>query len=787
MIIGGTTPGEENIIANNSKDGIIVSDDGNSSVAVLGNSIHDNGRLGINLLASGEDATLGIPTPNDDLDADSGGNDLLNAPKLLPPIVSGSDTDVSYRLDVPAGDYRVEFFSNTAYDPSGYGEGETLIGSDVVTSTGAGPQFFMATISGNVHTNISATVTEIDSATSSGYGPTSEFSGLPISEANTSVTKSIIDQTTIATAGTIQYNISFTNTGLDPIDLSGYVVDGGDPLNTALLNELFPDNLTLDSVTGDLDCNEQNPSESFGPLFTDHANSTVASCSFTGASPTLLQPDDSLNFVFTFSLVDSTQTVFSNYVIAVPYQSDESYTTYQNALTSGNDIISQIADDGGSNNIAVATTTQPEVDVSITKQLLTPTSNVAAGGTLSYELTYTNNGPDPLNLSGSNTPLVSNPLFYDYTHPDLRVNSGSIIAADTPTPGFNVIDVGNPDLVCVETPIGFGANIGLTKYGGYGLIACWYAGSGMSLASGSSFVATLNFDVNASSDLNFANYAIALPDNGGAIDPDSSAMYDADASGEDLLDGLIKYQQPINNFAVSRLPIDVTLSSQVLDPPATISEGTQVKYQVTIQNNGPAAFNFSHYVNHENAPLTSLFPGTSLEFSGVEDDLLVCLPLGPGTAYYLGSAASDHPDYEMMTCKGNADIDDVVIPAGGSRSITLLFTARSSVMPDFNFYSLNVSAQSDSDVPVLLGAIFSATSDILDSISNNNYTLANFSGIVVSPPDGTNNGNSSGSSLTGTGEDRKRIAIIAGLILFAGGAALVVSIAIKKQRNNPKK
>ena len=213
----------------------------------------------------------------------------------------------------------------------------------------------------------------------------------------------------------------------------------------------------------------------------------------------------------------------------------------------------------------------------------------------------------------------------------------------------------------------------------------------------------LFFDVDAGSNLDFANYALATPNNGGTVDPDADAMIDASTSGEDTLDGLINYQDPINNFTVSRLPVDITLTSQVLDPPAVISEGTEIKYEVTIQNDGPAAFNLSHYVNQQVAVFNGIFSGTDLEFTGVEDDLVSCFPLGPGSATYLGAAASDHSDYELLNGVGNTNLSDIIIPAGGSQLIVVLFTAKAGVAPNFNFYALNISAQADPDVLPLGG------------------------------------------------------------------------------------
>jgi CSLREA domain-containing protein len=133
--IGGVNAGEGNIIAFNALNGVSIFGftGDNTAWAILGNSIHDNARLGITLAGCG--AT--VPTPNDHCDSDGGGNDLQNDPVITSASFSNGNVMLSGMLDsVASTTFRLEFFSNGQCDPSGFGQGQHFLGSSVVT-TGA--------------------------------------------------------------------------------------------------------------------------------------------------------------------------------------------------------------------------------------------------------------------------------------------------------------------------------------------------------------------------------------------------------------------------------------------------------------------------------------------------------------------------------------------------------------------------------------------------------------------------------------------------------------------------
>ena len=164
--IGGDAAGEGNTIAGNDAKGVIVTGAAADGNAVIGNSITANAGIGIDL------GTDGV-TLNDPGDADTGPNGLLNFPEIARVQRVAGNLLVDYTLDVPAGDYRVEVFANTAADPTGHGEGETLLGATTVTHTGSGAETFTVSVP-SAATILTLTAT-VDLGGGS-YGATSELS-----------------------------------------------------------------------------------------------------------------------------------------------------------------------------------------------------------------------------------------------------------------------------------------------------------------------------------------------------------------------------------------------------------------------------------------------------------------------------------------------------------------------------------------------------------------------------------------------------------------------------------
>lgn len=164
--VGGD--GNGNVIAFNGGGGVVVPMP--FTVPILSNAIFSNGGLGIDI---GDDG----PTPNDPCDVDQ---EQFEGPPNLPVLTavtsSSSGTTITGQLNsVPDMSFLLQFFSSADPDPSGFGEGASLLGSTMVATDGTCNASFsialpVALTAGHVVTS-TATITNQ-------FGPsaTSEFS-----------------------------------------------------------------------------------------------------------------------------------------------------------------------------------------------------------------------------------------------------------------------------------------------------------------------------------------------------------------------------------------------------------------------------------------------------------------------------------------------------------------------------------------------------------------------------------------------------------------------------------
>ena len=171
--IGGTGPGEANIIAFNSgylaysvPSGTLFYSS-SKQIPIRGNSIHDNEQLGISF--SGE-----WPTYNDPGDVDTGGNEQQNFPIVRSVQYGASTTRVLGKFNSAASTtYTLDFYSNPPClrFPREFLEGETYLGAKQVTTDAAGHADLDVTLPVAVPNGSRISITATDP-----LGNTSEFS-----------------------------------------------------------------------------------------------------------------------------------------------------------------------------------------------------------------------------------------------------------------------------------------------------------------------------------------------------------------------------------------------------------------------------------------------------------------------------------------------------------------------------------------------------------------------------------------------------------------------------------
>ena len=164
--IGGMVPGAANIIAYNGNFGVGLAFDATGN-AILSNAIFANvpffssEALGIDLDLFGF-THVGV-LPNDPGDGDTGSNNFQNFPVLTSATTGGVEGTLN---STPNTTFRLEFFANSVCDPSGFGEGETFLGSTTSTTDGSGNTNFTAIFPVPLGDIVTATATDPNNNTS---------------------------------------------------------------------------------------------------------------------------------------------------------------------------------------------------------------------------------------------------------------------------------------------------------------------------------------------------------------------------------------------------------------------------------------------------------------------------------------------------------------------------------------------------------------------------------------------------------------------------------------------
>jgi uncharacterized repeat protein (TIGR01451 family) len=297
--VGAVGSASSNTIAFNGGAGVaIASGTGNP---IQSNSIFSNGGLGIDLAPAGV-------TPNDSGDGDSGANNLQNFPVLNSASSAGTSTTIEGTLNSTAGTaFRLEFFSNQAPNPSGFGEGQTFIGAINVTTGGTGNASFNPTFPVTVAPGQIITATANDPGNN-----TSEFSR--------------------------------------SVQVGG--VSGGTPADLSVLASIAPNPVETGSqVTNTIVVTNGGPATATSVTVTDvvSANTSFASCNSTGGG---VCGGSGTNRTVTFaSLAPGTSAVIT--IVATVNCSVSSGTVIGHTATV---FSSSTPDANPSNNVATATT-----------------------------------------------------------------------------------------------------------------------------------------------------------------------------------------------------------------------------------------------------------------------------------------------------------------------------------------------------------------------------------------------------------------------------------------------
>jgi len=212
--IGGTAAGAGNVIAFNGQGGITIAGTSSAFAAatignrISGNSIFSNIGLGIDLGGDGV-------TPNTPGGPHTGANNLQNFPVITSVTSSGGSTTIAgtFNSTPSTKGFRLEFFANTAADPSGFGQGQTFIGFKNVDTDGGGNATFSVTLPVTVPAGQFVTATATDPNNN-----TSEFSAaVAVAQAKTGTPDlrlSVSDGKVSTTPGsTLTYRLDYANMG----------------------------------------------------------------------------------------------------------------------------------------------------------------------------------------------------------------------------------------------------------------------------------------------------------------------------------------------------------------------------------------------------------------------------------------------------------------------------------------------------------------------------------------------------------------------------------------------
>jgi len=211
--IGGTQSGAANKIAFNDGPGVLAfAGNGNS---VRGNSIFSNSGLGIDLGFNGV-------TANDSNDGDTGPNNLQNFPVITGTISTSNSTTIQGSLNSsPNTTFQIDFYSNSAVDPLGHGEGAQFFGTTSINTDGNGNATINVSFPVSLPAGRAVTATATDP-----NGNTSEFSAAGPTPARGSVHFSMSSINVIEDIGELTVTVLRTGGSTGNLTVEYAMVDG---------------------------------------------------------------------------------------------------------------------------------------------------------------------------------------------------------------------------------------------------------------------------------------------------------------------------------------------------------------------------------------------------------------------------------------------------------------------------------------------------------------------------------------------------------------------------------
>ena len=423
VTIGGTVDGAGNIIAYNEAatfdpgDGINFQSSKVTQDSILSNSIFDNAGLGIDF---GNGPTLNHPWPPG-VSPNTGPNNYQNYPVLTSSVSDNAGTTIQGSLNGPQGtQFLIQFFSSPTADLSGYGEGETYLGSELVSTPTTGNDVndvnftaFLPNVFVLGGSAVTATATDPN-------GNTSEFAtditALASATVDVSVAYSEPGPTATAYVGdTLAYTLTVTNSS--SVDAPGVVV-----------TDTLDSNVTYQSAISSLSgaVIMQTGQTVTASLGTVAANTTATVTVYVtvnpGAAPVLA----------------TSGSVANSVTLTVPEtEGDTSYTNI--GITSG----------------SIDTTVQPAADLVLTSLTASPDgspgSPLYAGGTLTYTITATNT---------AGRSAASNVVVTDYLPSNIdptKISASSSVTGVTP-----VIDTTTGTVTATFGSLSSGTTVTLT-------------------------------------------------------------------------------------------------------------------------------------------------------------------------------------------------------------------------------------------------------------------------------------------------------------------------------------